>query len=141
MLNLSSIKKQPNSQHKEKLDAQFDRIFTQKTSYVTLNLLLKRIYKNKDELLMVLRRPEIPLHTNGSETDIRDYVKRRKVSGGTRSDEGRCCRDTFASLKKTCRKLEISFWDYLGVRLAIKDQCIPSLGEIVAERARFNMGY
>jgi len=138
---LKQYKKQPNSQHKEKLDAQFDRVFTQQTSYVTLNLLLKRIHKNKDELLMVLKRPEIPLHTNGSETDIRDYVKRRKVSGGTRSDEGRRCRDTFASLKKTCRKLEISFWDYLGVRLAIKDQCIPSLGEIVDERARLAMGY
>ena len=39
-----------------------------------------------------------------SERDIRKYVKRRKVSGGTRSDEGRQCRDTFASLKKTCKK-------------------------------------
>jgi hypothetical protein len=64
------------------------------------NQALKRIYKNKAELLIALDRPEIPLHTNGSETDIRDYVKKRKVSGGTLSDEGRRCRDTFASLKK-----------------------------------------
>ena len=40
----------------------------------------------------------MPLHTNASETDIRDYVKVRKISGGTRSDLGRQCRDTFASL-------------------------------------------
>jgi hypothetical protein len=25
---------------------------------------------------MVLERPEIPLHTNGSETDLRDFVKK-----------------------------------------------------------------
>ncbi len=30
----------------------------------------------KEELLVVLGRSEIPLHTNGSETDIRDYVKK-----------------------------------------------------------------
>ena len=40
----------------------------------------------------------MPLHTNASETDIRDYVKVRKISGGTRSELGRQCRDTFASL-------------------------------------------
>jgi hypothetical protein len=29
------------------------------------------------ELLLVLERPEVPLHTNDSERDIRDYVKKR----------------------------------------------------------------
>ena len=87
----------------------FYRHFTQRTEYTALDQLIKRLYRRKDELLLVLRRPEISLHTNGSETDIRDYVKKRKVSGGTRSDPGRQCRDTFASLKKTCRKLGVFF--------------------------------
>ncbi|AGX86290.1 hypothetical protein Cenrod_0157 [Candidatus Symbiobacter mobilis CR] len=43
--------------------------------------------------------------------------KKRKVSGGTRSDLGRQCRDTFASLTKTCRKQGISFWRYLEDRI------------------------
>jgi hypothetical protein len=73
-----------------------------------------RLNANKPELLMVLDRPEIPLHTNGSENDIRCHVTRRKVSVGTRSDIGRDCRDAFL-----CVKLEIAFWDYLGDRLAI----------------------
>lgn len=38
---------------------------------------------------MVLKRPEIPSHNNLSECDIREYVKRRKISGSTRSDDGR----------------------------------------------------
>jgi len=54
---------------------------------------------------MVLDRPEIPLHTNGSENDIRCHVTRRKVSAGTRSDIGRDCRDAFLGLAKTCAKL------------------------------------
>ena len=77
---------------------------------------MKRVYKNKDELLLVLTRPEIPLHNNLSESDIREYVKRRKISGSTRSALGRDCRDTFTSLKKTCRKWDISFWQYLTDR-------------------------
>jgi hypothetical protein len=67
---------------------------------------------------MVLDRPEIPLHTNGSENDIRCHVTRRKLSGGTRSDLGGECLDAFLSLAKTCAKLKIAFWDYLGDRLA-----------------------
>lgn len=63
---------------------------------------------------MVLEHPEIPLHTNGSENDICCHVTRRKVSGGTRSDRGRECRDTFLGLAKTCAKHAIAFWDYLG---------------------------
>jgi hypothetical protein len=71
------------------------------------------------ELLMVLDRPEIPLHTNGSENDIGCRVTRRKVSGGTPSDIGRDYRDAFLGIAKTCAKLEIAFWDYLGARLAV----------------------
>jgi len=70
-------------------------------------------------LLMVLDRPETPLHTNGSENDIRCYVTRRKVSAGTRSDVGRDCRDAFLGLAKTCDKLGIAVWDYLGSRLKV----------------------
>ena len=68
---------------------------------------------------MVLERPDAPLHTNGSENDIRTHVTRRKVSGGTRSDIGRDCRDAFLGLMKTCAKQAIRFWDYLGCRLGV----------------------
>ena len=90
--------------------------------------------RNKSELLMVLDRPELPLHNNLSEGDIREYVKRRKISGGTRSEDGRRCRDTFASLKKTCRKLGISFWTYLKDRLLGTKQ-IPPLSDLIEVRA------
>ena len=80
---------------------------------------------------MVLERPDIPLHNNLSENDIREYLKRRKISGSTRSDTGKMCRDSFTSLKKTCRKLGISFWDYLMDRIH-REEKIPPLWEIMA---------
>ncbi len=94
---------------------------------------VRRIRLNKSELLLVLERPEVPLHTNGSERDIRDHVKKQKISGGTRSELGRQCRDTFSSLKKTCRKLGISFWDYLTDRISCSDH-IPLLPHLVEQR-------
>ena len=131
---LKEYKKHPTGESKEELQARFDAIFTQRTRFETLNQTLKRIHGNKAELLLVLERPDVPLHTNGSEGDIRDYVKKRKVSGGTRSDTGRRCRDTFASLKKTCRKLGVSFWDYLTDRIARANE-IPPLDEFVELKA------
>lgn len=81
----------------------------------------------------MLDRPEIPLHTNGPENDIRCQVTKRKISGGTRSDPD--CRDAFLSLAKTCAKLGITFWDYLGARLAIAgNAAVPYLLELVARR-------
>ena len=111
----------------------FDKIFTQTTASASLNLALKRIYNNKSELLLVLKRPDIPLHNNNSENALREYVKKRKISGGTRSDAGRKCRDTFTSLKKTCRKLGISFWQYLQDRIENVD-LIPDLPELVHQQ-------
>ena len=119
------------------LRARFDRIFRRRTGFVTLDRLLKRLHANKAELLMVLERPEIPLHTNGSENDIRCQVTRRKVSAGTRSDVGRDCRDAFLGLAKTCAKHSVAFWDYLGSRLSVPGQLgVPRLPDLVRCRGQ-----
>ena len=123
--DLKAYKRHPSPDKVAPLQARFDALFTQSTDYYTLDDLLVRLHRRKDELLLVLKRPDIPLHTNASETDIRDYVKKRKVSGGTRSDLGRQCRDTFASLKKTCRKLGIPFWLYLLDRVSLTNAIAP----------------
>jgi len=124
----------PTSRHKAALLARFDWIFQRRTGFDILDRLLARLHANKPELLMVLERPEIPLHTNGSENDIRCQVTRRKISGGTRSDPGRDCRDAFLGLAKTCAKLGISFWDYLGARLSA-DTNVPFLPDLVRLRS------
>jgi hypothetical protein len=132
--DLKAYKQTPRKKTKRVLEQRFDALFSQKTRYQGLNQLLRRLRQNKAELLLVLERPDIPLHTNGSEGDVRDYVKKRKVSGGTRSDLGRRCRDTFASLKKTCRKLGVSFWDYLNDRIG-QGALVQPLPEILRIRA------
>jgi hypothetical protein len=87
--DLKIYRTNPSKRRRLVLRARFDRIFRRRTGFVTLDRLLKRLHANRAELLMVLERPEIPLHTNGSENDIRCQVTRRKVSAGTRSDAAR----------------------------------------------------
>jgi hypothetical protein len=133
--DLLAYKREPSARRKAELRSRFDRIFRRRTGFVTLDRLLARLHANKAELLAVLDRPEIPLHTNGSENDIRCHVTKRKISGGTRSDTGRDCRDAFLGLAKTCMKLGIAFWDYLGDRLKTTDHiAVPSLPALVAQR-------
>ena len=128
---LKEYKENPTTRRKSFIERRFDEIFREKTDFATLNETLKRIHANKDELLLVLKRPEIPLHNNLSESDIREYVKKRKISGSTRSPDGRKCRDTFASLKKTCRKQGVSFWDYLMDRLGGGKRRVPYLPDLI----------
>src|SRR3954447_12899635 len=135
--DLKAYRREPSRRRRAELRARFDRLFRRRTGFIVLDRLLERLHTNKAELLRVLDRPEIPLHTNGSENDIRAPVTPRQVSGGTRSDPGRDCRDAFLGLAKTCAKLGLSFWDYLGARLGIPGQAsIPPLPDLVRARSQ-----
>ncbi len=129
---LKRYKINPTKKRKQVIESLFDALCAKKTDWITLNNALMRLKNNKSELLLVLERPEIPLHNNLSENDIRIYVKKRKISAGTRSDVGRDSRDTFTSLKKTCKKLGICFWEYLNDRIC-KTNSIPRLGSLVQQ--------
>jgi len=123
---------EPTARRRDEMRVRFDRIFHRRTGFATLDRLLERLHANKPELLMVLDRPEIPLHTNGSERDIRCQVIKRKISGGTHSDAGRDCRDAFLGLMHTCTKLGIAFWDYLGDRIGVAGQAqVPALPDLI----------
>jgi hypothetical protein len=112
------------------------------------NLVLQQFCAHKPELLRVLDTHQLqgglpgeaspgntpPLHTNAAESDIREYVTRRKISGGTRHADGRRARDTFTGLKKTCRKLAYSFWQYLLSRLQGSGS-VPYLPDVIRSRA------
>jgi hypothetical protein len=131
---LKNYKLAPNPERTEFLRARFRRIFRRaKTGYAALDTLMRRLLRLEDRLLRVLDRPEIPLHTNASENDIRTFVTKRKISGGTASDNGRDARDVMLGLAKTCAKLKVRFFDYLGARLAIPGPSIPHLPSLVRE--------
>jgi hypothetical protein len=134
--DLKLYKDEPTAARRAALRARFDRVFGRVTGFAALDATVARLRANKDELLVVLDRPEIPLHSNGSESAIRCVVTKRKISGGTRSAAGKRARDTFLGLLKTCAKLGVSFWDYLGARLKIPEaDPVPWLPDLIRQRA------
>ena len=130
--DIKAYQKSPTEEDKHKLYKAFDQWIATRTLYPDLQKVLGQLKVVREELLLVLEYPWLPLHNNLSERQIREYVKRRKVSGGTRSELGRKCRDTFASLKKTCKQHGISFARYLKDRLS-GNNLIPRLADLILE--------
>jgi hypothetical protein len=134
--DLKAYRAQPEPAQKARLTGRFDTLVEQPTVFpASIGTVLKEMRAHKEELLRVLERPEVPLHNNAMESDIRGYVKVRKISGGTRSAAGRRCRDTFATLTKTCRKLGVSFWAYLRDRVAGLGQ-VARLADLIRAKAQ-----
>lgn len=132
---LKAYQDHPVEEQKQRLTERFDQIFGKRYPHHDgLNQAMQQFCVHKEELLRVLNAPQLPLHTNAAEADIREYVTRRKISGGTRHPDGRLARDTFTGLKKTCRKLAYSFWQYLLSRLR-GDSSVPYLPDVIRARA------
>ena len=132
--NLTAYRQVPTPEAKAAINAQFDTLCATVTPCEPLNQVRRGFRRNRDELLRVLDYPDLPLHNNRSENDIRDLVKKRKISAGTRSEAGRRCRDTFISLKKTCLKHGLSFWAYLHDRVSGRN-LIPPLPDLIRQAA------
>lgn len=127
---LKAYRLAPDRSRRPELEARFDEMCSVRTGFPSVDDVLKGMAAKRADLLRVLGRPEFPLHNNLSEGHMRDYVKKRKISGSTRSEAGRRARDSFASLKKTCRRLGVNFWSYLQDRVRGLDR-IPGLPELI----------
>ena len=122
---------------KATLEQKFEDLFSKNTISPTLNKQLEKTYSKKEELLRVLENPKTPLHNNGIETDCREMVVKKKVSGWTCSAEGRKCRDIFISLKKTCQKLKVNFLSFINDKINKKFE-ISELSEIIKAAIKAN---
>lgn len=127
---LKEYKKNPNQEEKIRLSNLFDEIFSTKTGYDDLDNRIELTREKKDSLLVVLDYPDTPLHNNPAELALRMYVIKRKISFGTRSDEGTRSWETFFTIMDTCRKLGVNFRDYLYDRIS-KQNRMPFLWSLI----------
>ncbi len=127
---LTEYKKNPKVEEKIRLSNLFDDIFSTKTGYDDLDYRIQMTKKKKDSLLVVLDYPDTPLHNNPAELAIRMYVIKRKISFGTRSDDGTKSWETFFTILDTCRKLGINFRNYLYDRISNQNK-MPSLSSFI----------
>ena len=124
----------PTEADHTRLTSEFDELFSTVTGYETLDERIAKTKTKKEAMLMVLEHPEIPLHNNPAELPARKRVRRRKISFGTRSEDGTKAWDTFATLEATAKKLDISFFEYIHDRISAAYK-MPSLAELISLHA------
>lgn len=127
---LLDYKENPSYAERLRLEAAFDDLFSTQTGYGLLDKQIAKTRAKKTSLLLVLKHPELPLHNNASELGVRRRVRKRDVSFGPRTDNGRKAWDTFMTLAETARKLGISFYVYLCDRIS-DCHTIPPLADLV----------
>jgi hypothetical protein len=127
---MKNFKNAPSDHKRFVIKTEFDRICKTPTYIKAIDDQLKRTLSNKEKLLLFLKYPQLPLHNNMAESDVRERVIKRKISLQNRSKDGMKSWDLMLSLASTCRKLELSFWRYLEDRLTQKE-AIPFLGKVL----------
>ena len=110
---LNDFRKNPDENEKEILGNEFDMLFSTETGYEELDKRIALTKEKKEELLLVLWFPEIPIHNNPAELALRELVIKRKISNGTRSEDGKAAWENQMSILDTCRKLGVSFFEYI----------------------------
>ena len=128
---LNQFKEAPSRKDKVRLWREFDNVFKPETGYYALDRLIKKVLRQKAELLTVLSFPQTPLHNNPCELDVREKVVQRKIRNCHRSTAGAQASDLFLSLMGTCRKNKISYWNFLKDRI-YQTHSIPELQKIIA---------
>lgn len=133
--DLLTYRPAPTPDDATRLSQRFDDLFATTTGYADLDDRIAKTRAKKDALLMVLKHPELPLHNNPAELAARRRVRKRDVSFGPRTEDGKNAWDTFMTLADTARKLGVSFYRYVYDRVSQANQ-IPKLADLIAERAK-----
>ncbi len=130
---LLDYKEQPTCVQAEKLSAEFDELFSTKIGYYALDDRIEKTKAKEEELLKVLKYPELPLHNNGSELEVRAEKRRQDVSLQTKTEEGTKAKDTFLTITQTAKKLGVSAYEYIHDRIS-RQFNMPSLAELIKQR-------
>jgi hypothetical protein len=138
---LLAYRQSPTPEESQRLDAEFDLLFATRTGYEELDKRIAKTQAKKENLLLVLQHPELPLHNNPAELGARQRVRKRDVSFGPRSPDGVRAWDTFMTLAATTRKLGVSFYHYVQDRIS-QTHHIPPLDTLIAQSAKdLNLGW
>ena len=127
---LKEYKTNSTEEEKKKLKDWFNKLFGEETSYYALNRIQEKTFQRRDFLLVVLEHPWIPLHNNDTEQSIRKKVIQKNIQHKHDTWAGARVNDLYLSLMETCRKLDISFGEYLKDRFQHRNE-IPPLAEVI----------
>jgi hypothetical protein len=138
--DLLQFKQNPTQPQVDALSTQFDQLFDTQTPYQALDERIAKTKTKKQELLLVLKYPQLPLHNNEAELAARVQARKRDVSLHTMTQDGTQANDTFLTIVQTAKKLDVSPYDYIYDRVS-KRFLLPSLAELIVLKASSNPDY
>jgi hypothetical protein len=136
---LLKYKEDPSPEAAAKLSGELDKLFSAKTVYDALNDRIEKTRNKKEELLLVLKYPWLPLHNNDSELGARVEKRRQDVSLHTISEAGTTAKDAFLTIVQTARKLGVNAFEYINDRIS-KKFSMPALSDLIVEKAKLQPG-
>lgn len=131
---LAFYKSNPSDEQATILGIEFDHLFSTKTAYDELNARIEKTKNQKEEFLVVLKHPEVPLHNNTSESGAKVEKRRQDISFQTITKEGTRAKDTMMSIVETCKKLKISAYKFIHDRIKGSNK-FPSLAKMIKAKA------
>jgi len=84
--------------------------------------LARELLNDWDAIWRVLEHPELPITNNIAERSLRHWVIARKISYGTRTEQGSHAYTLLASVIDTCRQRGVSPWPYIAEVIAERRQ-------------------
>ena len=130
---LEQYRADPNEADAAQLRKEFATLFSTVTGYDELDKRIAKTKVKKEQLLLVLKYPEMPLHNNPAELGARQRVRKRDVSFGPRTTDGVQAWDTFMTLAETAKKLGVSFYAYIHDRISESHE-LPDLAEMIRQQ-------
>ena len=125
--SLKEYKLAPSPEQAQVLRARFDRIFKRgSTGYVTLDRLLRRLFATRTVCCAFSNGRKSPQHQRFRKRHPRLRHEKKNLRRN-RQEKGRDARDIMLGLAKTCMKLKLSFYEFLGDRLGVTGPKIPPL--------------
>lgn len=131
---LLAYKKKPSEKFAKKLEKIFDKLFKPDTQYAQLNTCIKRTVKNREQLLGVLKYPNLPLHNNSSELGARQKARKRDISLHTMTSKGTKVQDAWMTIVQTAIKLGVNIYEYIHEKISNTNNETAFLSELIHQK-------
>ena len=128
--SLLDYQKKPAIPLAKTLTDTFDSLFSTQTGYQQLDERIQKTKDKREQLLLVLQYPTLPLHNNASELGARTQARYRDVSFHTINSKGTEAKDTFMTITQTAKKLAVNTYQYILDRVSKKFEMV-SLANLI----------
>jgi len=135
---LLDYKNTPQPMFQLALWLEFDELFSTVTGYDELDERIAKTKSQKDNLLVVLEHPEIPLHNNPAELGARSQARRRDISLQTINEKGTYAKDAWMTIIHTATQLKVNVFGYIKDRISKTMEMTPLAQVITDLKANVN---